>query len=321
MTEESIFIDYLKIYYLLFPIPNSQFPVYNLQLYNMSTTYLTYTTKFRLLIFVLIVASSSVLAQQKIKLVILHTNDTHIQVEPTEKSSLKTANRGGYARRMGVLKQIRTQEKNVLLLDAGDFSQGTPYFNFYNGRVEIDAMNRMSYDAGTLGNHEFDNGMDTLAAILRGAHFPVINSNYLLDSTTLYGLVKPYMILKKGCLRIGILALGVNPKSLIIENNYKGVKYLDPIEKAIEISTFLKKKKKCNVIICLSHLGVVPTKNGVTDYEIAHNTRYIDVIIGGHSHSLIQNTTEINAAGKPIVIAQMGKSGLYLGKVELEISK
>ena len=260
-------------------------------------------------------------AQQKIKLVILHTNDTHSQVEPTEKSLLKTADMGGYARRMGVINQIREQEKNVLLVDAGDFSQGTPYFNYFNGRVEIDAMNRMKYDAITLGNHEFDNGMDTLAMILKNAQFPLINSNYKLDKTPLSGLLKPYLILEKSGLRIGILALGVNPKSLIFEKNYKGLEYEDPIEKANEISTFLKKNEKCDVIICLSHLGADTTKMEVNDFDVAHKTRYIDVIIGGHSHSMITNATVKNAVGKSIVIAQMAKSGLFLGRVEIDLEK
>ena len=263
----------------------------------------------------------SVFSQQKIKLVILHTNDTHSQVEPTDKSGLKTANMGGYARRMGVINQIREQEKNVLLVDAGDFSQGTPYFNFFNGRVEIDAMNRMKYDAGTLGNHEFDNGIDTLAVILKNLQFPEVSSNYKFDKTPLAGMIKPYTILTKNGLKIGIMGLNVNPKSLIFEKNYRGMEYEDPIEKATEISNLLKMKEKCDVIICLSHLGADTTKMEVNDFEIAHKTRYIDVIIGGHSHSMITNTTEKNAAGKPIVIAQMGKSGLFLGRVDLEFEK
>jgi len=272
-------------------------------------------------LFMILFFTIATLAGEKVKLVILHTNDTHSQVEPTEKSDSKTADMGGYARRMGVISQIRSEEMNVLLFDAGDFSQGTPYFNFFNGRVEIDALNRMKYDAATLGNHEFDNGIDTLAVILNKAQFPVLSSNYNLEKTPLNGMLKPYLILERAGLRIGILALDVNPESLIIENNYKGLIYEDPIEKANEISAFLKKKEKCDVIICLSHLGADTTKTGVNDFEIARKTRYIDVIIGGHSHSMMTNTTTRNAAGKPIVIAQMAKSGLYLGKVELELEK
>ena len=277
--------------------------------------------KIRIVVFLLAFSTVITFAGEKIKLVILHTNDTHSQVEPTEKSTLKSANMGGYARRMGEINLIRSQEKNVLLVDAGDFSQGTPYFNFYNGRIEIEAMNRMKYDAGTLGNHEFDNGIDTLSAVLKNATFPILSSNYDLSKTPLVSLVKPYLIIEKNGLKIGIMALDVNPKSLIIESNYKGLVYQDPIEKANEVSTMLKKKEKCDVIICLSHLGADTTKMDVNDFEVAHKTRYIDVIIGGHSHSMITNATEKNAAGKPIVIAQMGKSGLYLGRVELELEK
>jgi len=273
------------------------------------------------LVFLLMISAGTLVAQQKIKLVILHTNDTHSQVEPMEKSILKSSDMGGYARRMGVIERIRKQEKNVLLVDAGDFSQGTPYFNFFNGRVEIDGMNRMKYDAGTLGNHEFDNGVDTLAAILRNARFQVISSNYELGTTPLKDLVKPYMVVERGGLRIGIMALDVNPKSLIIESNYKGVVFEDPFEKANEISTLLKKKEKCDMIVCLSHLGSDSTKQVVNDFAIAHASKYIDVIIGGHSHSLIMNTNVKNADGKPVMIAQMGRSGMYLGKVELELEK
>lgn len=276
---------------------------------------------FRSLLILLIFTTGSMVAQQKIKLVILHTNDTHSQVEPTQKSSMKTSDMGGYARRMGIIQQIRANEKNVLLLDAGDFSQGTPYFNFFNGRIEVDAMNRMKYDAVTLGNHEFDNGVDTLAVILRNARFPVLSSNYELAGTPLKEEIKPYLLMERGGLRIGIMALDINPKGLVIENNYKGVVYDDAVDKAIEISTLLKRKEKCDVIICLSHLGSDTTKNVVNDFEIASKTRYIDVIIGGHSHSMIANTTFMNAAGKPVVIAQEGKSGFYLGKVELELEK
>ena len=273
------------------------------------------------LVFLMLFSTVSLVGQQKVKLVILHTNDTHSQIEPTDKSILKTSDMGGYARRMGQIDQIRATEKNVLLVDAGDFSQGTPYFNFFNGRIEIDGMNRMKYDAVTLGNHEFDNGVDTLATILRNARFAVISSNYELSNTPLKDLVKPYMILERGGLRIGIMALDVNPKSLIFEKNYKGIVYDDPVDKAVEVSTLLKKKEKCDVIICLSHLSSDSTKHVVNDFEIARKSRYIDVIIGGHSHSLITNTNVKNAAGKPIVIAQMGKSGMYLGEVVLELEK
>lgn len=228
---------------------------------------------------------------------------------------------GGYARRMGVIEKIRSEEKNVLLFDTGDFSQGTPYFNFFNGRVEIDALNRMQYDAGTLGNHEFDNGIDTLAVILQKARFPMISSNYEVDNTPIKNQIQPYLILKKFGLKIGIMALNVDPKSLIIESNYRGLVYRDPIEKAQELSAFLKNKKKCDLVICLSHLGSDSTSVDVNDFTVAHQTNHIDIILGGHSHSLLENGKTNNANGKKVIISQMGKSGLYLGRIDLELKK
>lgn len=271
--------------------------------------------------FLVIISTFQLAAEKKIKLVILHTNDTHSQVEPTEKSNLKTADMGGYARRMGVIEKIRSEEKNVLLFDTGDFSQGTPYFNFFNGRVEIDALNRMQYDAGTLGNHEFDNGIDTLAVILQKARFPMISSNYEVDNTPIKNQIQPYLILKKFGLKIGIMALNVDPKSLIIESNYRGLVYRDPIEKAQELSAFLKNKKKCDLVICLSHLGSDSTSVDVNDFTVAHQTKHIDIILGGHSHSLLENVKTNNANGKKVIISQMGKSGLYLGRIDLDLKK
>lgn len=257
----------------------------------------------------------------KVKLVILHTNDTHSQIEPTEKSSLATSDMGGYARRMGVIEKIRSEEKNVLLFDAGDYWQGTPYFNFYNGRIEIDALNRMKYDATTLGNHEFDNGMDTLAAVIQNLSIPLISSNYDVTNSVIRDFIKPWIILKKAGLKIGIMALNVNPESLILESNIKGIIYLDPVAKAQEISEYLKNKEKCDLIICLSHLGSDENSKSVNDFEIARKTKFIDVIIGGHSHTMLENAKTQNAAGRDVIIAQMAKSGFYLGRIDLLLTK
>ena len=259
---------------------------------------------------------ASVAAQKKIKITILHTNDTHSQVEPLEKNDM-----GGYARRMGVIDQIRAEEKNVLLLDAGDYWQGTPYFNFFNGRIEIDAMNRMKYDAVTLGNHEFDNGVDTMLSVLSEAKFSIISSNYTFENPLLVNMIKPYTILNKDGIRIGIMALGTNPEGLIAKSNFEGVTYADPIVVANEISNILKIEKKCDLVICLSHLGDNPTKTQITDFDVVRATKNIDVIIGGHSHQIIENTTEKNIDGKNVIIAQMGKSGQYLGRIDLELEK
>jgi len=260
--------------------------------------------------------------QETKKIVILHTNDTHSQVLPT-KSNDKEPNMGGYARRMGVVDSIRNAEQNVLLLDAGDFSQGTPYFNFFGGRIEIDAMNRMKYDAVALGNHEFDNGIDSLALILRLATFPVVNANYDLSATILKDLVKQYLVLERFGLRIGVFGVSPDPHGLIDEKNYKGMIFKDPIKTAITISNLLKTKEKCDLIICLSHLGSEDSdKIYFNDYNLARTSKNIDVIIGGHTHTMVaDNTTVPNKHGKPVVLSQMGKSGLYLGIIKLNLNK
>lgn len=257
----------------------------------------------------------------RVKLVILHTNDTHSQVEPSEKSSLATSNMGGYARRIGVIEKIRSEENNVLLFDAGDYWQGTPYFNFFNGRIEIDALNRMKYDATTLGNHEFDNGTDTLAAVIQNLNIPLISSNYDVTNSVIRDFVKPWIVIKKAGLKIGVMALNVNPESLILESNIRDVNYIDPVAKAQEISEYLKNKEKCDLIICLSHLGSDKDSKSVNDFEIASKTKFIDVIIGGHSHTMLENTKTQNAAGQDVIIAQMAKSGFYLGRIDLQLSK
>lgn len=277
--------------------------------------------KYLLLLVLLLCLVGTTTGQKTQRLVILHTNDTHSQIEPTDSDASRNPDMGGYARRLGVINSIRSQEENVLLVDAGDFSQGTPYYNFFSGRVEVKGYNMMQYDALTLGNHEFDNGMDSLSAILSRKNFPVVVSNYEVSESKIKDFVKPWFIVKKGKLRIGILGLGVNPKGLVMEKNYEGINYKDPVETAVEVSDFLKNKKKCDVIVCLSHLGSDSTSLAVNDFTIARATRYIDVIIGGHSHSMLENVKTTNAAGNKVVIAQMAKSGLYLGRIDLEFTR
>lgn len=247
-------------------------------------------------------------------LTILHTNDTHSQVEP------KADGRGGYARRMGIIRQERLEDSNLLLLDAGDFCQGTPYFNFFHGRVELDAMNRMGYDAATLGNHEFDNGLDTLAAVLRTAKFPIVCANYDFTGTALEGLVKPYTIIRRGGLKIGIFGLGCDPKGLIADKNFLPAVYLHPYTIAQQMADELR-KKHCDIVICLSHMGTeAKAKDEVCDVEMVAKTRGIDVVIGGHTHKLYDNLRVENMDGDSIPICQMAKSGVYLGKIVLDLS-
>ncbi len=248
-------------------------------------------------------------------LTILHTNDTHSQVEP------KVNGQGGYARRMGLIAEERKQNPNLLLVDAGDFCQGTPYFNFFHGRVEIDALNRMGYDAATLGNHEFDNGLDTLAAVLRLAHFPIVCANYEVAGTPLEGIVKPYTIVKKGGLKIGIFGLGVQPKGLIADKNFEPIGYLAPYPIAQEMATLLRHDKHCDVVVCLSHLGTYPgAPDDYCDTELAAETRDIDVIIGGHTHKKYDDLRIRNLDGIEVPIQQMAKSGVWLGEVVLHLA-
>jgi len=244
-------------------------------------------------------------------LTILHTNDTHSQIEP------KANGQGGYARRMGLIEQERKADKNLLLVDAGDFCQGTPYFNFFHGRVEIDAMNKMGYDACTLGNHEFDNGLDTLAEVLKTAKFPVVCANYDFTGTALEGIVQSYAIIRKGGLKIGVFGLGCDPKGIISDKNFLPAKFLDPYPVAQKMADTLC-AQKCDVVICLSHMGTYgKAPEDICDTALVHRTRGIDAVVGGHTHQLYDHLRVANLDGDTIPVAQMGKSGAYLGKIML----
>ena len=247
-------------------------------------------------------------------LTILHTNDTHSQVEP------KPDGKGGYARRMGLIEQERKADPHLLLVDAGDFCQGTPYFNFYHGRIEIEAMNRMRYDVATLGNHEFDNGLDTLAAVLQMARFPIVCANYDFSETVLENVIKPCTIIRKGNLKIGVFGLGCDPKGLIADKNFKPALYLDPYPVAQAMADSLR-MEKCDIVICLSHLGTFgKAPEDVCDSALVANTRGIDVVIGGHTHRLYDNLRVENLDGELIPVCQIGKSGENLGKIVLFLS-
>lgn len=252
-------------------------------------------------------------------LTILHTNDTHSQVEALEEGK-RDEFCGGYTRRMGLIAQERKADPNLLVFDAGDFCQGTPYFNFYHGRIEIDAMNRMGYDAVMLGNHEFDNGVDTLAAILQGAQFPVVCANYDVKGSVLEGLVLPYTVIRRQNVRIGVFGIGIDPAGLIAERNFAPLQYLDPIATAQDVANTLKNKEKCDVIVCLSHQGTHPSTEGkLSDVELAQATRNIDIIIGAHTHKVLTNYYVPNLDGDSVMLAQMGKSGARIGKIQVEI--
>ena len=271
-------------------------------------------------IIVLLTCCCAACTQPKLHtLTILHTNDTHSQVEALEEGK-RDEFCGGYTRRMGLIAQERKADPNLLVFDAGDFCQGTPYFNFYHGRIEIDAMNRMGYDAVMLGNHEFDNGVDTLAAILQGAQFPVVCANYDVKGSVLEGLVLPYTVICRQNVRIGVFGIGIDPAGLIAERNFAPLQYLDPIATAQDVANTLKNKEKCDVIVCLSHQGTHPSAEGkLSDVELAQATRNIDIIIGAHTHKTLTNVYIPNLDGDSVFLAQMGKSGARIGKIQVEI--
>ena len=251
---------------------------------------------------------------------ILHTNDTHSQIEPIA-AGKRDGNHAGYARRMGIVLQERAHDPNLLLFDAGDYSQGTPYFNFYHGRVEVDALNRMKYDAITLGNHEFDYGVDTLATVLKQAEFDVVSANYDVKNTPLEGIVKPYTIIRRNGMKIGVFGLGVNPEGLIAERNFAPVKYLEPIPVAQDIASLLKHQHRCDLVVCLSHMGTFENEQQPSDTQLAKSTKDIDIIIGAHTHKVVTNHYVKNMQGDSVFLAQMGKSGARIGKIILKMHK
>ncbi|GAF02492.1 bifunctional metallophosphatase/5'-nucleotidase [Saccharicrinis fermentans] len=212
---------------------------------------------------------------------------------------------------------MRAQEEHVLLLDSGDIFQGTPYFNFYKGELDIKLMGDMGYDASTIGNHEFDNGIEDLASQIRKSKFPFICSNYDVENSALKGLTLPYRIIEKGPIKIGIIGLGIELKGLVTSLNYKGVEYKDPIREGDKLAGFLKNDKKCNMVVALSHLGYEYKEDKVDDVEVAKNTRYIDVILGGHTHTFLKNPTLVqNINEENVVINQTGWGGINLGRLD-----
>ncbi len=264
----------------------------------------------------------SITLQGQIKLTILHTNDVHSQIEPITSGSL--AGKGGVERRAAAIAQQRAQNPDLLLLDAGDYVQGTPYFNMFGGDAEIELMNALHYDVASLGNHEFDNGQEHLFTMLENATFPVVCANYDFSNSPLKDIIKPYTIIHKKGLRIAIIGLLVNLDGFVSYNSRQGIVYLDPIVKANELAAKLKKEDKCDLVICLSHLGYDDAGRPElpTDIMLAENSRNIDLIIGGHSHSFLEKPdVRTNLDGEKIPIYQVGKSGAYLGKITVTFEK
>lgn len=277
----------------------------------------------RILTILTIVLTATLTAAAKGKqLLILHTNDTHSCVIPLNPNLADTmlAGRGGFLRRAAMIDQMRKEDKELLLLDSGDFSQGSPYYTMFKGDVETELMNIMGYDAATIGNHEFDFGLDNMARLFKKVNFPIVCANYDFTGTVVEGLVKPYVVIKRKGVKIGIFGLSPKLEGLVMASTCAGVKYLDPIKTANDIADKLKNEEKCDVVICLSHLGW--DEAGLNDMEMMAKTRNIDLVLGGHSHSYFQQLNYVrNLDGKEIPNDQNGKHGIFVGKITLNLEK
>lgn len=252
-----------------------------------------------------------------VKLIFLHTNDVHSRIDPFPMDGSRNQGMGGVAGRASLIKKIRQEEKNVLLLDAGDIFQGTPYFNFFGGELEIKMMSMMAYDAGIMGNHDFDNGIEGFYKQLPHANFPILNANYDFSDTLLNGKTQSYKIFKKDGLKIGVFGLGIELTGLVNKQQYGNTIYLDPLAKALEMERFLKLDQHCDLIVCLSHLGYKYDSSKVSDLVIARNTNYIDLIIGGHTHTFMDKPDSIrNLKGTETLVNQVGFAGINLGRID-----
>lgn len=269
----------------------------------------------------LIASPGTLLASEpKTKLTILHTNDTHSRIEPRAKNDSREPGYGGYARRAGLINKIREEEQGVLLFDAGDYFQGTPYFNVYGGEAEIKLMSQMGYDAVTMGNHEFDNGLEGFNNVYPHANFPFVSSNYDFSETILDGKIKKYHVIKHKGVRVGVYGLGVMLDGLVSPISYGKTRYLDPLKTALEMEQFLKEKKKCSLIVCLSHLGF--DSEEINDQIIGCETFFTDIIIGGHTHTLLDPPVKVkNKSFEDVTICQTGYGGVRLGRIDFWMGK
>ena len=258
------------------------------------------------------------------KLTVLHTNDQHSRIEPFDSSYSRNPNQGGFARRATLIQQIRNQEKNVLLLDAGDIFQGTPYFNFYGGELEFKLMSMMGYDAATMGNHDFDNGLEGFLKALPNAKFPFITSNYDFSNTILDGKTEKYKIFKKDGIKVGLFGVGIELDGLVGKKQYQETKYLNPVEMAQHYADFLRKEKGCDLVICLSHIGYDYRDDAdkISDKKLAAQTDNIDLILGGHTHTFLPEPQSFtNKSGKNVLVNQVGWAGLLLGRIDFYFDK
>lgn len=263
-------------------------------------------------------------AQQTKELDILHTSDTHSRIEPVPAQSADDlAGLGGVLRRADFVKQFREEHPLMLLFDGGDFSQGTPYYNFFRGELEVKMMNLMGYDAMTIGNHEFDFGLENMARLYRMADFPVVCANYDVTGTVLEGLVKPYVVLEREGLRIGVFGLSPQLEGLVQASRCEGVTYKDPVAAAQVVVDKLRGAEHCDVVICLSHLGLLGVDSEVPGDEVLLSaTRGIDLLLGGHTHTFLEQPAWLpNADGKQVPVMHTGKNGAYVGQLTMTLEK
>ena len=277
--------------------------------------------KYIWLIMLLLVVATGAEAKKHKQLVILHTNDTHSCILPLKESLTDTviAGRGGFIRRIAMIKEQRKEHpKNLLLFDSGDFSQGSSYYTMFKGDVEVGLMNRMGYDAVTIGNHEFDFGLENMARVFKMAKFPIVCANYDFTGTVCEGLVKPYVVLKRNGVRVGVFGLGAKLQGLVSGKNCVGVKYLNPAEVTRKMVDILRNQEKCDVVICLSHLGW--DISDYSDEELIPDTRGIDIVLGGHSHTFMKEVQYLkNLDGKQVADDQNGKHAALVGKLVVDL--
>ena len=264
----------------------------------------------------------SAVAAQSITLTILHTNDQHSRIDPIPDDGRKYGGMGGMAKRKTLIEQIRKQQDNVLLLDCGDIWQGTPYFNFFGGELEYKLMSEMKYDAATLGNHDFDNGLAGLEKMLPHAAFPFVSANYDFSKTILKNRFEPYKIFEKQGVRIGVFGLGIELDGLVSKNNYGETVYNDPVAVAREMVQELRDKQKCNLVVCLSHLGYKYENEKIDDVKLAEQVAGIDLILGGHTHTFLDEPTVVqHSSGHETLVNQVGWSGIFLGRLDFSFNK
>ena len=274
----------------------------------------------RKILFLFLFVTLNAFAQKD--LVVLHTNDCHSQIFPFSKNlaDKNKAGLGGFTRRMVYVKQQRQVSPDLLLFDSGDFSQGSSYYSLFKGDVEIGLMNMMGYDAATIGNHEFDFGLENMARIFKMAKFPIVCANYDFTGTVLEGVVKPYTIIKRKGVKIGVFGLSPKLEGLVVRENYGNIKYLDPISVTKDVVKTLREKEKCDLVICLSHLGWKTGDVEPSDERVVPQTDGVDLFLGGHTHTYLNPAKMVeNASGKKIPVSQNGKSGMYLSRFDIHL--